>query len=183
MQHIYEEIGWYLASRDGSGSSRGGLEATTAKNALPSYVRLLDLVDFCAYSTTGEHARIARDIDTRGILDHSRVTRGGALVGPNHGLTVGRVGPMLVVDVLRGGIGLVAIVRTEHDCRARGRGGRVGKWANRSGDRRRGMEPKWSHNHGSFLCFRQLLGPAIPRIRFRRLIARVFISGRSTVVS
>jgi len=51
-----------------SGSGRAGLEAATAKNALPSHVRLLDLIDFCAYSTTGEHAGVALDVAIRWIL-------------------------------------------------------------------------------------------------------------------
>jgi hypothetical protein len=72
-----------------------------AIHALPSYVRLLDLSDFCAYSTAGEHAGVAWDVGTGGILDYSCVTGGGALAGPNHVLAVGRVGPVLVVDALR----------------------------------------------------------------------------------
>ena len=99
-----------------------GVEAATAKNALPSHVRLLDLSDFCAYSTTGEHAGVAWNVGTRWILDYTCLTGGRALAGPNHVLTVGRVGPMLVVDALRGGVGMMTISRMEHDYRTKGEG-------------------------------------------------------------
>ena len=126
MQHIYEEIGWYLVSKGGGGSGRVAPEGATGKNALPSHVRLLNLADFRAYSTTGEDAIVAWDVDTRWILDSSCVPGSRDLVRPNHGLTVGRVGPMLVMNVLRGGVGLMAVSGREHDCRTKG-WGRVGR--------------------------------------------------------
>ena len=146
----------------------------TVKNALPSHVRLLDLIDFGAYGTPGKHPGVAWDVAARWIFDYARVIGGRALAGPDHVLAVGRVGPMLVVDALRGGVGVMTISRTVHDNRMKGEGrvGRGGPIVREIEKKRDGA--KWSHNHGSLLYFRS----AIPRIRFRRLISSVHIYKR-----
>ena len=76
-----------------------------------------------------------------GILDWACATCSQTLAVANHELGVRKTRPMVMIDVLRGGGGgvvMMAISGMIHD--SRGRGGEGG--ANRSGERRRGMEPQ-----------------------------------------
>jgi len=100
----------------------GGTHGVNYEDALPSYVCLLNLDDLCAYGLTGEYAGAACNVAAGRILDSSCVIGCQTLVGPKHGLVVGWIGPMVMIDILRrGGVGLVTIRLVVHDCRVRGR--------------------------------------------------------------
>ena len=95
------------------------------KDALPSDVCFLDLIDLCPYRTTGEHPSVTWDEATGRVLDSSCVRGGHALAVANHVLSVGWVRPMVMMNILRG-IVLTTISRVVHDFRVGG-GGRGGR--------------------------------------------------------
>jgi hypothetical protein len=79
----------------------GGTQGVTKKDVLPSHVRLLNLIHFCAYSAPRERTSVALNVDTGRILDSSCIPGGRELVEPKHGLAVDWVGPMVVIDTGR----------------------------------------------------------------------------------
>lgn len=80
-----------------------GTQGTETKDALPSDVCLLDLNDFCAYSPAGEHASVALNMVSRRVPDWFCTAGGHEVARPEHGMAVGWIRPMVVVDVLRRG--------------------------------------------------------------------------------
>ena len=114
--------------KSGGGSSRVAHQDAMKKDVLPSHVRLLDFIHFCAYSAPREHAGVTLDVDIGRIHDSSCIPGGHELVGPKHDLAVGWVGPMVMMDILRGGgVGLMAVSRMVHDYWGGGSGGRGGQ--------------------------------------------------------
>ena len=102
MQHICEEAGRCLVSKKKKWGwpKPGGTQGATKKDALPSHVRLLDFIHFCAYSAPREHAGVTLDVYIGRIHDSSCIPGGHELVGPKHDLAVGWVGPMVMMDIL-----------------------------------------------------------------------------------
>lgn len=77
-----------------------GTRGAARKNALPSYVCLLDLLHFCTYGAAGEHPCVALDVYVRRVRDRLCVPASHALAWAEHVMVMGWIRPMVVMNVL-----------------------------------------------------------------------------------